>query len=236
MSEKAFRHEFKYYINYFEYELLRRRLKTVLNSDKYSNTKGEYHIRSLYFDDLKNTALFEKQSGILSRKKYRIRIYNLNEDIIRLEKKERVGQFIRKDSAKLSKDEFNRIVNEDISFLKDKNNNLLMEFYIDMTINRYNPEVIVDYTREAYVHRLNNIRITFDKFLKTGLYETNIFNKDIPTVDVIEEPKMILEIKYDHFLPDFIRDILQISSNQRYAISKYVICRKFTKNNLWEDN
>ena len=236
MNKKVFRHEFKYYINYFEYEILRRRLKAVLKSDKYSDDKGEYHIRSLYFDDMKNTALFEKQAGVLTRKKYRIRIYNINSDVIKLEKKGRVGQFIHKESATLSKEEFDKIVVGDIDFLKNKKNKLLTEFYIDMTINRYKPEVIVDYVREAYIHKLNNIRITFDKFLKTGLYETDIFDKNIPTVDVIEEPKMILEIKYDHFLPDFIRSILQISSSQRYAISKYVICRKFTKLNSWEDN
>lgn len=235
-NKEVFRHEFKYYINYFEYETLRRRLKAVLKSDEYADENGEYHIRSLYFDDMKNTALFEKQAGVLTRKKYRIRIYNIDSRVIKLEKKSRIGQFIHKESANLSKEEFDKIMLRDISFLKNRDNKLLREFYVDMTINRYKPEVIVDYVREAYTHRLNNIRITFDKFLKTGLYQTDIFDKNIPTVDVIEEPKMILEIKYDHFLPDFIRNILQISSNQRYAISKYVICRKFTKHNSWEDN
>ena len=138
--------------------------------------------------------------------------------------------------ARLSGDEFNNIMNKNFSFLKNNENKMLMEFYTDLIVNRYEPMVIVDYTREAYVHKLNNIRITFDKFLRTGLYETSIFRKDAPTVDVIEQPKMILEVKYDNFLPDFIRDILQISSSQRYAISKYVICRKFTKINSWEDN
>jgi hypothetical protein len=110
-----------------------------------------------------------------------------------------------------------------------------MQFYLDLTINRYEPKVIVDYFREAYVCRLNNIRITFDKNLRTGLYSKDLLG-NIPTIDVIEEPKMILEVKYNSYLPDYIRDILQISSNQRYAISKYVVCRKFTKHNSWEDN
>ena len=236
MNKQVFRHEFKYYINYFEYELLRRRLKSVLKSDEYSDENGEYHIRSLYFDDMKNTALFEKQAGVLTRKKYRIRIYNINCNVIKLEKKSRVGQFIHKESASLTKNEFTKIMNGDIAFLKSKDNKLFTEFYIDKVINGYKPNVIVDYVREAYIHKLNNIRITFDKSLKTGLYETDIFNPNIPTVDVIEEPKMILEIKFDHFLPDYIKNILQISSSQRYAISKFVICRKFTKVNSWEDN
>ena len=72
--------------------------------------------------------------------------------------------------------------------------------------------------------------------MKTGLYNTDLFNKNVPTVDVLESPWHVLEIKYDNFLPDYIRSILQISSSQRFAISKFVICKKFTKNNDWEDN
>jgi len=236
MNKKVYRHEFKYYINYFEYEGLKRRLGCVLKKDKFSNIDGDYHIRSLYFDDIFNTALFEKQAGILSRKKYRIRIYNYQDNVIKIEKKSRIGQFINKVSATISRKQYDDIINNEIEFMKTSSNPLLNEFYFDIVANRYRPKVIVDYTREAYVWNVNNVRITFDKKLKTGLYKTDIFDKDIPTVDVMEEPKMILEVKYDHFLPDFIRSLLQVSSSQRWAISKYVICRKFTKLNSWEDH
>lgn len=204
--------------------------------DKYSDINGNYQIRSLYFDDLKNSALFEKQSGVLSRKKYRIRIYNLSENVIKLEKKARVGQFIYKESVSLNKPQYDEIISCNYDFLRNNKNKLLREFYLDLIINRYKPEVIVDYTREAFTHKLNNLRVTFDKNLKTGLNSTDIFHNDLPTIDVLEEPKMILEVKYDHFLPDYIRNAIQISRSQRYAISKYVICKKFTKINNWEDN
>jgi len=232
---KIFRHELKYYINYFEYHTLRNRLRMVLKHDKYADEDGNYHIRSLYFDDIKNEALFEKQSGTLKRNKYRIRIYNLNDDVIKLESKERIGQFIHKTSQTISKTEYDFLVNSEFEKL-DRSKPLVNTFLIDSEINRLKPKVIVDYVREAYMSPINNIRITFDKFLKTGLYKTDIFDKNVPTIDVVEEPKMILEIKYDNFLPDFIKNILQIESAQRYAISKYVICRKFTKENSWEDN
>jgi len=207
----------------------------VLKHDKYADEDGNYHIRSLYFDDIKNEALFEKQSGTLKRNKYRIRIYNLNDDVIKLESKERIGQFIHKTSQTISKTEYDFLVNGEFEKL-DRSKPLVNTFLIDSEINRLKPKVIVDYVREAYMSPINNIRITFDKFLKTGLYKTDIFDKNVPTIDVVEEPKMILEIKYDNFLPDFIKNILQIESAQRYAISKYVICRKFTKENSWEDN
>ena len=236
LSKNKYRHEFKYYINYFDYESLKSRLKIILKKDKYADIDGNYEIRSLYFEDLKNTALFEKQSGVLSRKKYRIRIYNFSDKVIKLEKKARVGQFISKESTSLSRAECDEIIKGKISFLRNSQIPLLREFYIDSKINIYKPEVIVDYTREAYVHELNNIRITFDKRLRTGLNRVDIFNSELPAVDVLEEPKMILEVKYDNFLPEYVRSAIHISRSQRYAISKYVICRKYLKVNSWEDN
>jgi hypothetical protein len=236
MNQKIFRHEFKYFINYFEYESLKRRLNAVLKRDKFADKNGNYHIRSLYFDDIRNTALYEKQAGVLTRKKYRIRIYNIDDSVIKLEKKSRIGQFIHKESASLTREEYDKIINQDIIFLKQSDNKLLQEFYFDMVAYHYKPKVIVDYVREAYISNINNIRITFDKSLKTGLNKIDIFNRDLLTVDVIEEPKMILEIKYNHFLPNHIKNILQIKSSQRWAISKYVMCRKFNKENSWEDN
>jgi hypothetical protein len=233
---KVFRNEFKYYINYIEYESLRRRLSSVLKKDKFSNATGDYHIRSLYFDDFTNSALYEKQAGILTRRKFRIRIYNIDKSIIKLEKKSRKGQFIHKESANLTLGDYENIIAGNIDFLIRSDNSLLREFYIDLSTLRLKPNVIVDYFREAYVYDLSNIRITFDKLLRTGLNKLDLFDKELPTVDVMEEPKMILEIKYDHLLPDFIKNLLQISSQQRYAISKFVICKKYTKLNNWEDN
>ena len=55
-------------------------------------------------------------------------------------------------------------------------------------------------------------------------------------VRVIEEPQLIMEVKYDNYLPDIIRNAIQINSSTRYAISKFVICKKYTKLNAWEDN
>lgn len=233
---KTFRHEFKYYINYIEYESLKRRLKSVLKKDKYADKNGNYHIRSLYFDDAFNSALYEKQAGVLSREKFRIRIYNIEDNVIKLEKKSRIGQFIHKESTSISRSEYEKIIINDIYFLKKSDNKLLNELYFNIRAKKLKPNVIVDYVREAYISNINNIRITFDKELKTGLNSVDIFNKNMPTIDVIEKPLHILEIKYDHFLPDHIRAILQLSSNQRYAISKYVVCKKFTKTNNWEDN
>jgi len=238
MSEdlKTFRHEFKYYINFFEYHNLRLRLNKVLKFDKFSDEHGNYHIRSLYFDDVKSSALFEKQSGVLTRKKYRIRIYNLKDDVIKLERKNRVGQFINKESVSITREEYNKIIKNDINFLYESKKPLLVQFYFEIKHNLVKQDVIVDYTREAYVSDISNIRITLDKDLRTGLTNTDLFNKSAPSIKALDEPWMILEVKFNNFLPDYIKNIIQLSSNQRYAISKFVICKKMIKLNNWEDN
>ena len=115
------------------------------------------------------------------------------------------------------------------TFLKDSNKSLFNEFYFELAANKIKPDVVVDYVREAYKLNLNNIRITFDKNLKTGLLSTNLFDRNLPTIDVIERPVHVLEIKYDHFLPEYLKKILQITGNTRFAISKFVMCKKFTK-------
>ena len=117
-TENIFRHELKYFINFQDYFSLSNKLKVLMKKDKNSNERGDYHIRSLYFDDYNDSALYEKQSGILRRKKYRIRIYNLSDEVIKLEKKSRVGQFINKKSFLLSRPEVQRIMNYDFNLLK----------------------------------------------------------------------------------------------------------------------
>jgi hypothetical protein len=232
---KTLRHELKFFINYCEYEILSRRLSNFLTIDKYADNNGNYHIRSLYFDNLNRSAIYEKQAGILTRKKFRIRIYNLNDSVIKLEKKSKIGQFIHKESAAINKDEYSLIMKGEYSFLRNSKNKLLIEFYFYLKSEVARPVVIVDYIREAYVSKIENIRVTFDKELRTGKNNFDIFSNK-PTIDVMEKAEMILEIKYDHFLPDYIRDVLQIGSSKRYAISKYVICQKYSKLNNWEDN
>ena len=233
---KTFRHELKYYINFFEYHSLAMRLSAILKLDPHASKSGDYHIRSLYFDDVGSNALSDKQAGILSRKKYRIRIYNISSEIIRLERKERIGQFIRKYSAPLSLNEYNLLLQGNFDFLLNKDEELCQFFYKDIRCHGMKPSVIVDYVREAYISDINNIRITFDKNLRTGLTSTDLFNKKLAMVSAIDEPLMVLEIKYDNFLPDYIKNILQLNSQQRYAISKYVICKKMIKLNSWEDH
>jgi hypothetical protein len=226
MNGKKFRHELKYYINYSEYEILRRKLQAVLKKDKYSIDDQGYHIRSLYFDNLYENDLLEKNYGILKRKKIRIRIYNTSDMVIKLERKYRYGEYICKESTSLTRDEYQKILNFDYDFLRKKESRLYQDFYLYLRSEKLTPKIIVDYTREAYIGNESDVRITFDKELSAGTNSIDIFNKDIVTVEALAFPRLIMEVKFNEYLPTYIRRLLELDSHNRSAISKYVICRE----------
>lgn len=85
-TQERYRHELKYLINEGEHSALACRMAPVFKLDKHARSGG-YTIRSLYFDDYCNSAYEEKDAGILMRKKYRVRIYNGSDRVIKLERK-----------------------------------------------------------------------------------------------------------------------------------------------------
>ena len=81
MKNNGYRHELKYLIDETQQALMRLKMRHLLEPDSHAEN-GRYLIRSLYFDDLWNSAHSEKEDGILLRKKYRIRIYNYSDQVI----------------------------------------------------------------------------------------------------------------------------------------------------------
>ena len=230
-----YRHELKFYINPHQHNIIRNRLKHLIAPDKHAGPTGEYHIRSLYFDDLQNKALDEKLSGVRDRVKYRVRVYNTDDKVIHFEKKIKLGDWIAKEKAPLTRSMYDRMMAGDYEALHQPDEPLLMEVYREMKQRLLRPKVIVDYVREPYVCAQGNVRITFDKELRTGLHATDIFDPGLGTVCAIDDSLIILEVKYDEYLPEVIRSGLQQEGLQRQSASKYVICRKYIKMNPWED-
>ena len=187
--------------------------------------RGKYLIRSLYFDNLSDQALREKLDGVNGREKFRIRYYNGDTSLIRLEKKSKRNGLCAKLSALLSAEEARKIVDGDLLWmLSAEDRPLLQELYCKMIDQGLAPKTIVDYTREAFVYGPGNVRVTFDYDIRTGLNSTDFLNPDCPTVPAGDAP-IILEVKWDAYLPDIIRDCVQTPGRRVGAFSKYAQCR-----------
>lgn len=220
-----FRHELKHYINYSDYLAIKSRLSTIMHIDRNAESNSEYRIRSLYFDNLYDKVLMEKVIGFPKRDKFRIRFYNDNHDFIRLEKKSKMNGLCLKDSEQITKEECLKIINGDIEFLKDSGKYLFEDLYAEMKGNILKPKTIVDYKREAYIYPIGNVRITFDKSIRTGLNCINLFDNKLPTIESINNKVIVLEVKFDEFMPQIIHDIVQVRERRPTSISKYEAAR-----------
>ena len=223
MRKIKYRHELKQEISYLDMLVLRQRLLAVMQRDLHA-ADGKYEIRSLYFDNARDKALREKTDGVNVREKFRIRYYNGDSSFIKLEKKSKINGLCLKESARLTKEETQAIINGNVGWMKDSSESLIRELYIKMITQGLRPKTIVDYTREPFIFAPGNVRVTLDYNIRTGMLGTDFFNMSCTTIPAGEDA-IILEVKWDDFLPDIIRDIVQLKNGRAGAFSKYAACR-----------
>lgn len=204
--------------------ILRQRLCMVMSPDAHAEN-GQYHIRSMYFDTPTDTALREKLAGVSQREKFRIRYYNGDASHINLEKKSKCIGLGNKKKARMSAEEVQRLLDGDIEWMRDSGDrSLLYELYQKMIMQGLQPKTIVDYTREPFVYAPGNVRVTLDYDLRLALHCRDFLDPDCLTIPA-GDPPVILEVKWDEFLPDVIRDIVQLDGRKTSSFSKYAACR-----------
>lgn len=217
------RHEWKHEISVSDMITLRHRLQAIMQPDEHA-IDGKYEIRSLYFDNLADKALREKIDGVNIREKFRIRYYNKNASFIHLEKKSKRGNLGNKESALLTKEEAQAVINGSYDWMGQHKNPLVRELYRKITMQGLRPKTIVDYTREPYIYAPGNVRVTIDYNIRSGLFHTDFLDIACPMVPVADS-LIILEVKWDNWLPDIIRDAIQLKDCRSIAFSKYAACR-----------
>lgn len=223
MVEKKGRHEHKLYINMTDYILLKSRLKHVAQMDRNSKDDQGYKIRSLYFDNYEDKAVMEKLAGLSRREKFRIRYYNDDWSFVRLEKKAKANRLCYKENAPITREQCESILLGNYDVLKESTNPLFIELYTKISYQNLRPKAIVDYTREAFVYPPGNVRITLDSNINSSNNVSALFEPDLVTTPAAEG--VILEVKYDGFLPEVIRQIIQIGDRQEREFSKYLVSR-----------
>ena len=218
-----YRHEWKHEISYADLLAIRARLSVIMERDPHA-VDGKYLIRSLYFDNLDDKALREKIDGVNLREKFRIRYYNGDPSVLHLEKKSKRAGLGTKYSANLTPEEAQKLVDGDLAWMMESGRPLVQELYCKMRYQGLRPTTIVDYTREPFIYRPGNVRVTFDYDIRTGLRCTDFLNPACVTVPAGDAP-ILLEVKWDAFLPNIIRDAVQTPGRRVEAFSKYAQCR-----------
>lgn len=217
-----YRHELKHIINPLEAEVLNQRLNLLFTKDHYTLNEGYYDVHSLYFDTPDDKALKEKLNGVSQRHKFRIRYYNHDLSFIRLEKKIKHNGLCAKQTARLSVEQVQNILNGEVDFLLKSENPLMIDFYSQIKGKLLQPSVIVSYQRQAYVYEISRVRLTIDHHLCTYQNKKDFLNlkHGIPI-----DNHYILEVKYNEFLPEIVKMSVQGISQKTSSYSKFAQCR-----------
>lgn len=226
------RNELKFVISDPQARALEMRLQGLFQLDRHTPEKdGFYVIRSLYFDDYQDSCLHHNEFSLGRRKKYRIRTYGDSTDYFVLEKKEKQNSLSKKTACELSQEEYEKLYHGHTGGLYwECDKPLVQELALEIMRKRFAPKVIIRYQRTAFVHIPGNVRVTLDRNICAS-YDIERFasNTDRP-IPVQEAGRHVLEVKFDGFLPAYIKQAVQLTSLEQATFSKYYIGRITSQN------
>lgn len=220
------REEKKFLINLEEFRSKSHFLDGLMLQDPHNGTNG-YMIRSLYFDTVHDRDFFEKLDGVETRRKIRLRCYDPKSDYAVLEMKQKQGQAQLKRSLKLSKADACAIIAGNLEvLLKYDSEPFAIECYSVMKCECYRPKTIVQYNRKAYIARENKIRVTFDNNITATESSFDLFSEELLLNPVFDKFNVVLEVKYNGFLLDYIRSFINSINKSELSVSKYALARQ----------
>ena len=220
-----YRVEDKYIVDEGTLRIIENELKAVCEPDVHGKD-GAYTIRSVYFDDMYDSCLAENEAGTDNREKFRIRTYDLSDDVIHLELKSKSKGYTNKRSAGLTREDAIRLLEGDDGLYTEKDSELITKLCAEMKYRRLQPVILIEYERVAYTYAAGNVRITFDKNIGASADHRGLWERGIPMIPVMPAGQHILEVKYDELLPGYIRTILDTGNLQRTSYSKYYYGRR----------
>ena len=224
-SNQRYRHEYKYLISSVQQSILKSRAAGCMELDSHVNSDGVYIIRSLYFDDERDSCLNDNLVGADPRSKFRLRYYGSDTNRIVLEKKIKSRGLCRKESCQISVQECEALINGDsvnaTSTMDDKKKKLLTE----LNLKCLKPKLIVTYKRAPFVCFTGNVRVTFDDSITSSGDVTEFLSTKYFQRPILETGQSILEVKWDEVIPLYIKEILNIENLNWTAFSKYTMCR-----------
>jgi len=170
-------------------------------------------VNSIYYDDINYSSYNDNLIGVAERVKYRVRWYGDTLEKITdpiLEKKIKKGL--------LGSKEYNTLVDFDLSEGSPNLNDM------SLITNALSPTILVRYDRSYFESYNKKIRATIDRNLEYGIISNNKMLGSF-----YNDPKVILEIKYDQADELEAQDCMQsipyrLSKNSKYvaAMAQYL--------------
>ena len=222
---RVLREEKKFLINIEDFLRLSHKLEQLLHQDEHNGTHG-YIIRSLYFDTVYDRDYFEKAAGLELRRKIRLRVYDPAADFAMLEMKQKQGNQQLKRSLRVSREDGKLISRGDYSPLLKYEDPFATECYAMMHTRCYRPVTVVEYNRKAFIAKENKIRVTFDNQIVATESCFDVFSPTLNMNPVLDKFDVVLEVKYNGFLLDYIRRLLCDVDRTELSVSKYVLARQ----------
>lgn len=227
-NKRKYRHEYKFLIDERQKAQIFYRLKGLLPIDSHVSEKGSYRISSMYFDDYRDSCYQQNESGINERSKYRIRIYDIS-SIIRLERKSKKNGLTSKDMVILSREQADALLAGKTLPMDAENQPLMLQQFQALMLSKgFRPKTIVEYERIPFIYDQGNVRITLDMNLTSSMELDRFFEKDRLRYPVLPKGQQLLEVKYDEYLPTFIKEQLELGTLSQTSFSKYYLCRKYS--------
>ena len=222
---KILRQEKKFLIDTVDFRSTSARLQKVMMPDPHNGPHG-YVIRSLYFDTPYDTDFSEKQAGVEQRRKIRLRCYDPKLDFAMLEMKQKQGERQLKRSLRISRSDALGLIDGDCSVLLRYGDPFAAEIYALMKTRAYLPRTIVQYNRMAFIARENRIRITFDNGIVATESCFDLFSERLNMNPVLDPYDVVLEVKFNGFLLNYIQSMINGIDKSELSVSKYVLARQ----------
>lgn len=199
-----------------------------MDLDKNCLINGGYHVASLYFDSYDFSNYQDKAGGFLKRKKLRARIYESyldKSEVVWFEIKKKYDIKNTKIRLKLNREEWERFIKKGPSALltMDRGGDELKaknEIFSDLIGFSLKPKVVVRYWRRALLNKFKDLRITFDSNL-AACKKTDLGYNGFATQ--VNKNMAVMEVKYNHIMPFWLKEIIKNYNLKRDAYSKYAL-------------
>ena len=225
---EVLRQERKFLISLSQRTRFAGQLDALLHQDQHNTDllQGGYRVRSLYFDTLNDRDFYAKIDGVEQRRKLRLRIYHPEDETAFLEMKQKQGANQLKRSLPVSREDAEQLIQGNYKPLLHYREDFAAECYAILNREHYRPKTVVEYRRKAYVLPENSIRITLDSDIQANEFRYDIFDPQLALAPALDPWKTILEVKYNHFLLTYVRDIIRSCNQSELSVSKYCMARR----------